>query len=687
MDTYNDLCVGCAECLRWFESHLDDKGQWGAKLREWEHPEDLKEDCTFCSFLSQMKHEKNYQCDAAASHTKASLWARTIPDDQFLRPPVKTATHLEFWWSCGTSLWYFFEDDEKNHLQGTVGFAYDVNPTLDESDWDVIRQWVDGCLKLHRSGCVCQDEFDLPGFKVIDCKTRKLVSRVNGVEFAALSYVWGSPQAQPHKTNGASRPHTFPDSLPKDIPETVIEDALTCASKLNIPYLWVDRYCIDQKPTTDTERDTKQHLIQSMDKIYSTAKITIISVAGNDASAGLPGIPASRSVSSPSSAVIGSHRMVPVINPKHGIKRSRWARRGWTLQEGLLARRRLVFTDTRVYFQCTQSHYIEGLCGEFHSHEQDQDLGSAQRVTTRAFPGSVIGSPSSSLSIAKVCNYFTSSDLTSDEDALNACLGLFSRFWKMDKPMYQYCGLPFQDKSDASFALSLLWEASLDQFQGGPENDPLPFRRAWGPSWSWLAWRGDMGFRRCSKWKESDQPSLCADIKIPKCRREQTTMSTIGDYIKDIDEGGLYQYWLPYLRLSGWIATLRFEHGYNPQDSFNGYAKCYVPTEQGIVGYGDILRSGWAKVKTDDETSNSSRHLDVILIADNCFHCKHCLVIHRVIDEKPNAYERLGTCELVYDSPEIKLVQNRAYLTVRETRSLDRKIWDLECRYDTITLV
>lgn len=197
-----------------------------------------------------------------------------------------------------------------------------------------------------------------------------------------------------------------------------------------------------------------------------------------------------------------------------------------------------------------------------------------------------------------------------------------------------------------------------------------------------------MGFRCISPWEERTISSLCVDIELPRCHGEQTTMSTVVDYIKDIDQDGLCQHWPLYLRLSGWNPTLRFEHDKRRRESFNRYAKCYVAIEQYEVGVGEILTSSWAKALIDDKAFNSSKRLGVIFIADDCFHCKHYVVIHRVDDNaKPNTYERLGTCRLFYDSPEIKQVQNRSYMTVKETSFQDRKRWDLECRYDTITLV
>ncbi|ETS76643.1 hypothetical protein PFICI_12030 [Pestalotiopsis fici W106-1] len=602
-----------------------------------------------------------------------------------MRPPIREPVFLKLSGLGSHSPWYFLEDDEKDHLKGTTGFAREVRPKLDETDWHIMRQWVDGCLERHQSHCPCRDSFDVPGFKVIDCRTRKLVPWHPETKFAALSYVWGSPGTAPDQKVEFTHIARDRNVLPK-FTENVIEDALVCASKLNIPYLWVDRYCIDQEDTHDKRKhDEKQRLIQSMDQIYSSATVTIIAAAGIDASAGLPGVSKSRHFSPQSRIVLGSHKMISVVNPNDDIRTSKWATRGWTLQEGLLARRRLVFTDTRVLFQCTQSHYIEGLSGEFDScQEKDYELDFYPRLATRAFPNSVIGSDTPSSSIASVCHDFTSRDLTNDEDALKACLGIFSRFWTSEKPEYQYWGLPFKAKSNDAFVLSLLWKVDPHRYQYPETYGLIPFRRGCAPSWSWLGWRGEMGFYHRYRQEDCAQSQLCVDIKIPR-HQEQALMSTISDYIEHIDGGGLYQEWLPYLRLSGWIATLRFETHRGDFNTFDGYVKCYLPLGQSDIGEGQILPPMWANVLENEKGFNPSRLLDVILIThDGDTSRVYCLAIHPV-EGKTDTYERLGVCEVYCDSPEIKEIQNTSYLIARGGQSWERR--DLECRFKTITLV
>lgn len=63
------------------------------------------------------------------------------------------------------------------------------------------------------------------------------------------------------------------EALPDHLPST-IEDAILVAVELGVPYLWVDRYCIDSRYRHD--------VIRQMDKIYAGAELTIIATFGSN---------------------------------------------------------------------------------------------------------------------------------------------------------------------------------------------------------------------------------------------------------------------------------------------------------------------------------------------------------------------------------------------------------------------
>lgn len=135
------------------------------------------------------------------------------------------------------------------------------------------------------------------------------------------------------------------DSIPPDIPP-VIEDAITVVKQLGFKYLWVDRYCIQQDAAVE-----KQIQIWHMDSTYRNSALTIIAATG-DATLGLPGVRNTPRLCQPSLRLEDRLLFAIPPSPKKVILGSKWNTRAWTYQEGLLSRKRLVFTKYEVYFQC-----------------------------------------------------------------------------------------------------------------------------------------------------------------------------------------------------------------------------------------------------------------------------------------------------------------------------------------------
>ena len=68
------------------------------------------------------------------------------------------------------------------------------------------------------------------------------------------------------------------------MPKT-IKDSMFVAIRLGIPFVWVNRYCIDQENPVE-----KSDIIQEMDQMSSGATMTTIAAAGQDPYHSLRGI-------------------------------------------------------------------------------------------------------------------------------------------------------------------------------------------------------------------------------------------------------------------------------------------------------------------------------------------------------------------------------------------------------------
>ncbi|KAF2810897.1 HET-domain-containing protein, partial [Mytilinidion resinicola] len=193
---------------------------------------------------------------------------------------------------------------------------------------------------------------------MINVNSRNVVPAFQGsnrtiTDYAALSYVWGTPQV-PQLRNTLKggvrsrlmKPGGLAD-LYDDIP-TTLKDAMQLCQSLKIAYLWVDALCLDQD---DSGHDYGQ--FDFMNEIYKGAHLTIIAGAGQDSWAGLPGVREGSRVKRQHLAtvegmILGNKK----ISAKSHLLSSTWKTRGWTLQEMVLSKRVLIFTEDEVVFDC-----------------------------------------------------------------------------------------------------------------------------------------------------------------------------------------------------------------------------------------------------------------------------------------------------------------------------------------------
>lgn len=125
-----------------------------------------------------------------------------------------------------------------------------------------------------------------------------------------------------------------------------------------------------------------------MAEIYRSAFLTIVAASGEDAEAGLAGLrPGSRSFQQREVVVIPPDRDQPGLSllsvckriPKHfgeffdmrdeDASNSTWNTRGWTLQERVLSRRNLIFTEEQVLWACDGAYFSEETAFEHPSNE------------------------------------------------------------------------------------------------------------------------------------------------------------------------------------------------------------------------------------------------------------------------------------------------------------------------------
>ncbi|KAF2730077.1 HET-domain-containing protein, partial [Polyplosphaeria fusca] len=201
------------------------------------------------------------------------------------------------------------------------------------------------CSKFHRATCEASSHTSV-NLRVLNCLSRQVVKAPSNCRYIALSYVWSqSPPGQSEADNSVDT------AALQNVPK-VIEDSIELALRLGYLYLWVDRYCIDQ-----TNAEAKHDQIRQMDLVYAEARLTIIAAADGDAlmirsHQGLPGLRNSFREAQPALRVGDWTLLSTMAHPRDAVEKSKWITRGWTYQEGLLSRRRLLYTNDQVTYEC-----------------------------------------------------------------------------------------------------------------------------------------------------------------------------------------------------------------------------------------------------------------------------------------------------------------------------------------------
>ncbi|OAP57213.1 hypothetical protein AYL99_07951 [Fonsecaea erecta] len=427
--------------------------------------------CSLCYLFMTIHNNKLAEHDANTPYTLRAFKAYRATGLAVL--PSSTLDTLDE--DCASS---GFISPAVAKANSSVG-PHSVGLVGDYVDFAFVRSWIErGGMTNNRdwNGLSLKDN---PLFKLIDCTTRRIVKPPEGCPFATLSYVWGRSD------------ESVPDGeqLPQQLPR-VIEDALTVAKQVGIPYLWVDRYCISQ-----TNLEEKAAQIKKMDPIYSSASFTIFAAAGDGADHGLPGVSRKRNADRQPRAQIDHKHLLTWTMPDGPalVLKSRWNTRAWTYQEMIFSGSRLIFTDLQVYMEQRWNMFHAEAWGEY-------PFSNIGRIHTH----STLTSPFNE--IYKL-NDYSRRQLSFPSDAIHAMQGLFNAM-AYAKVLYQYMGalLPAtiaredSPADDGALQYGFLWY-----------HVKTSTRRPGFPSWSWAGWAGEVAYLELSRVQHWYHPSFTAE--------------------------------------------------------------------------------------------------------------------------------------------------------------------------------
>ncbi|OSS51061.1 hypothetical protein B5807_04075 [Epicoccum nigrum] len=395
-------------------------------------------------------------------------------------------------------------------------------PELPESGSDaffaIMNGWLEDCT---RGSChhECQASSNVkPPTRLIDVGTGdkpilKLVESASEMllssSYIALSHRWG--EIKPHRpfstlpvdNTGEGRDlANFKQAIPEDQLPATFKDAVICARKFGVRYLWIDSLCILQGEDGDFNVEAKK-----MEDVYSGAMCVIAASRANSQRDGFLKPRPQRDY-----VMFQRHGEKPfyvceaIDNFSKDVIEGSLNKRGWVLQERALARRTIYFAENQTYFECGRGIRCETMTSM--QNNMADFLGDPR------FPSKAMKTQSRALKISyfqELYKQYSRLEFTRPDDRPFGIAGL-------EKCLLQAYGTKggygvFDDGTTADgglFHRSLLWQRGETE-DDAPKMLPIDFpakRNIHVPSWSWMAYTGGIDYAdppfRQADWETSD---------------------------------------------------------------------------------------------------------------------------------------------------------------------------------------
>jgi hypothetical protein len=324
-------------------------------------------------------------------------------------------------------------------------------------DWQWLKKWLDLPHADSKSTSLelqVLSRQDLQDVRAIDVNSLCVVHLPPECDYLALSYVWGRDSGDVFRCEKSNVKMLAQDRSLENIelPHTVSDAILTC-QKLDHRFIWVDRLCIVQD---DEDIDVQ---LNQMAAIYHWAALTLVAVAGDDATHGLPGVSYPRNSKQ---STLKFTETVQVSGPIPGLGacllESIWRERAWTYQEYVASTKLLLFSDHGLYLQGVSRERKYSIS---EGPQYDYDDGGTEE------PG------------LEMVSKFTEKTATYPNDRLRAVSGIMTAVFGH----YTSFGIPWAD-----FDVGMCWSPS-GSLRPQPPMPPGTF-----PSWSWLSYNGPVRF-------------------------------------------------------------------------------------------------------------------------------------------------------------------------------------------------
>jgi hypothetical protein len=236
-----------------------------------------------------------------------------------------------------------------------------------DSHFKILRQWLKNCDDSHQKLKCQPSKIDFVPTRLIDVgqkdseTIRLYVTRpTDSLKYLALSHPWGNkpPFFQTFRKDVVS----FKAGIKIANLTATLRDAVKVTRELGLQYIWIDSICIIQRDETDNgdfEQESKH-----MEKVFGSAYCVLAASSAHGQSDGFLN---EREGSRREFVTFQRDDQPPLFVCQHlddfnqHVLEGPLNKRGWVMQERVLSRRTIYFTDKQTYWECGEGVRCETL--------------------------------------------------------------------------------------------------------------------------------------------------------------------------------------------------------------------------------------------------------------------------------------------------------------------------------------
>ncbi|KAG4436079.1 hypothetical protein IFR05_008435 [Cadophora sp. M221] len=372
-----------------------------------------------------------------------------------------------------------------------IGFPK-LAPVGSQPHFQILRNWLKNCDTHHEKFKCKHIRSNFLPTRLLDVgevgsTTIQLyeTQKTDSLDYIALSHPWGTKP--PLFCTYPNNVEDHKKGIDVATLTSTFQDAVQTTQELGFRYLWIDSICIIQGPDGDFGREA-----QHMESVFSSAYCVLAASSASGQSSGFLNkrddrdfVTFHREDESPFYVC----RFIDDFN-QH-VLQGKLSKRGWVMQERVLAHRTIYFTSKQTYWECGEAVRCETLT------KMENKLASF--LGDPNFPSKITDKLTSKgqriIFYQDMYKQYSRLLFTRWEDRPIAIAGLEKRLLY---DLRTRGGFGVFDDGQSLLRRSLLWQRGKDDY--GKLEDPLrriefpKERNTRMPSWSWMAYEGKIDF-------------------------------------------------------------------------------------------------------------------------------------------------------------------------------------------------